>query len=97
MKMTMQQAHTFMMKGDMPMLKMFLTMRLRNFIRCLLKRTKLFLLKKWESTHIIPTNWEAIVAVAAPRIPQSSTKMKIGARMTLQPTVNIDEIMAFFG
>ena len=41
-------------------------------------------------------NCEQMVASAAPRIPQFSTKIKIGARIMLQPTVSMEESIAFF-
>jgi hypothetical protein len=44
---------------------------------------------KWLSTHIMPANCERMVAVAAPRIPQPSQKIKTGARIMLHPTVSI--------
>ena len=40
---------------------------------------------------------EATVASAAPRMPQPSEKMKIGANITLHPTVSSDESMALRG
>ena len=45
----------------------------------------------------MPKNCEQTVASAAPRMPQSNTKMKMGARMMLHPTVSMDESMALRG
>ena len=56
--------------------------------RC--RRTTLVFCRKWLTTHTRPMNCEMTVAVAAPRIPQSNWKMKMGARIMLQTTVTID-------
>ena len=45
----------------------------------------------------MPTNCDNTVERAAPLIPHSSTKIQIGAKITLQPTVSIDESIAFLG
>ena len=45
----------------------------------------------------MPMNCERMVAMPAPRIPHSSQKMNMGANTMLQPTVSIDESMAFLG
>ena len=45
----------------------------------------------------MPINCEMTVAVAAPRIPQSKWKMKIGARIMLHTTVTIEVSIAFLG
>ena len=52
---------------------------------------------KWLSTHIMPANCERMVAVAAPRIPQPSQKIKTGARIMLHPTVSMEDSIAFRG
>lgn len=44
----------------------------------------------------MPTNCDNTVERAAPLMPHSSTKIQIGARITLQPTVSIDESIAFW-
>ena len=93
----MTQAHTFMRKGDMPIEKMLLMMRFFSFQKSGRKRTKLSLLRKCFTTHTIPMNCEITVAVAAPRIPQSKWKIKIGARMMLQTTVTMEVNIAFLG
>ena len=53
--------------------------------------------RKCFTTHTIPINCEITVAVAAPRIPQSKWKIKIGARMMLQTTVTMEVNIAFLG
>ena len=76
---TMTQAHTFIKKGDIPIEKILLMMRFFSFQKSGRKRTKLSLSRKCFTTHTIPINCEITVAVAAPRIPQSKWKIKIGA------------------
>ena len=41
--------------------------------------------------------WASTVAHAAPAIPMSNTKMKIGSRMVLKITVNMVSPIAFLG
>ena len=43
------------------------------------------------------TNWEMIVANAAPRTPMSSTKIKIGSNATLSETANMVAYMEIRG
>ena len=86
-----------MINGDIPMLKICFTMRLRSFSVERWKRIYVFLSRKWCSTHTSATDCDNNVAKAAPRIPQSNTKMNIGASTRLHPTESIDESMAFFG
>lgn len=90
-------AVTFMAKGDIPMEKILPMMRFFIFQKPGMKWTKLSLLRKWFTTHIIPINCDRTVAIAAPRIPQPKWKMKTGAMMTLAITVTRDVNMAFFG
>ena len=54
------------------------------------KCTVLSFLTKWLTTHTIPINCEITVAVAAPLIPHSKWKIKIGARIMFATTVTID-------
>ena len=42
-------------------------------------------------------NWANTVATAAPRMPHPRTKMNIGAKMQLSPTVPKVAYMAFIG
>ena len=50
------------------------------------KRNMLFLFMKWYMTKHSPINIEMIVAIAAPFIPHSNQKMKIGAIIMLAIT-----------
>lgn len=75
-------AVTFMAKGDIPMEKILPMMRFFIFQKPGMKWTKLSLLRKWFTTHIIPINCDRTVAIVAPRIPQPKWKMKTGAMMT---------------
>jgi len=77
--------------------KMLLIMRFFIFQKPGCKRTMLVFCRKWLTTHIMPINCEMTVAVAAPRIPQSKWKMKIGARIMLHTTVTIEVSIAFLG
>ena len=93
----MAQAHTFIRKGDIPIEKMLLMMRFFSFQKSGRKRTKLSLLRKCFTTQTNAINCAQTVAVAAPRIPQSNTKINNGASNTLIITVVIVAIIAFCG
>ena len=94
---TMTHAVTFIRNGDIPMENMLLIMRFFIFQNPGCNRTILVFCRKWLTTHTIPMNCEMTVAVAAPRMPQSKWKIKIGASMMLQTTVTIEVSMAFLG
>ena len=86
----MAHAHTFIRKGDIPMAKILSTILRFIFQIFPSKCTVLSFLTKWLTTHTIPINCEITVAVAAPLIPHSKWKIKIGARMMLATTVTIE-------
>ena len=58
-------AVTFMAKGDIPMEKILPMMRLFIFQKPGMKWTKLSLLRKWFTTHIIPINCDRTVATVS--------------------------------
>ena len=94
---TMTHAVTFIRNGDIPMDNILLMIRFFIFQNPRCRRTTLVFCRKWLTTHTMPMNCEMTVAVAAPRIPQSNWKMKMGARIMLQTTVTIDVSIAFLG
>ena len=93
----MAEAQTFIRNGDMPIAKILPTILRFIFHTFPSKCTVLSCLKKWLTTHTIPINCEITVAVAAPLIPHSKWKIKIGARIMFATTVTIEVNIAFFG
>ena len=86
-----------MEKGETPMARIAQTMRLSRLKQPRRKWMRLSLLRKCPITKTAPTAMEMTVAIAAPRIPISKTKMKIGSRMMfITAPANIVSI-AFLG
>ncbi len=70
---------TDIVKPDSPSARICLTRPPSNRIKEIFNRRIAFLPPKNHSTHTADTNWERIVAAAAPCTPISSTKIKTGS------------------
>ncbi len=99
MNSTTMQLARFIRKGPMPMARESLAIfqstwnSFRDRGRC----RKRSWLKKYRSVYASDMSWHRTVARAAPLMPMSSTKMKMGSRMALEITVNSVSPMASFG
>ena len=97
MKSVTRQAAEFMRKGPRPIaIESFATLQSRVAIP-FSKWNGLLLSLKWCITIANAAVWAITVAHAAPAIPISNTKMKIGSRIVLNTTVNMVRPIAFFG
>ena len=97
MKITTKQAQAFIVKGDIPMPRMFLIKSQRGWKVPRLKCNNSFLLQKMLTCQQSAVACARMVAMAAPRMPHPNTQMKIGSRSVFKATVNMVAYIACLG